>query len=164
MANVHRAEFEWVGGYSDGEGKLLATSSRQLPELEMTTTARVDEDVEQATPEELLAAAYAADFAMQFTSGLVGFGWEPEEMQVSCEISSEIGLGITGATITATVTVDGLTDEQIFDIAHRAKIMSPLSRALTGIDVVLELPELILDDDEDEDEDDAEVSATASED
>src|SRR5215472_17783782 len=163
MATVHRAEFEWIGGYSDGEGKLLSTSSGTLPELEMTTVARVDEDVAQPTPEELLAAAYASDFAMQFTSGLVGFGWEPEEMQVACEVASEIGLGITGATLTATVTVDGLTDEQIFDIAHRAKIMSPLSRALTGIDVALELPELILDDDEDEDED-AEVSATTSED
>jgi lipoyl-dependent peroxiredoxin len=161
MATVHRAEFEWIGGYSDGEGKLLSTSSGQLPELEMTTTARVDEDMGQATPEELLAAAYASDFAMQFTSGLVGFGWEPEAMGVTCEIASEIGLGITGATIIATVTVDGLTDEQIFDIAHRAKIMSPLSRALTGIDVVLELPELILDDEDDDEDEDAEVPATA---
>jgi osmotically inducible protein OsmC len=161
MATVHRAEFEWIGGYSDGEGKLLSTSSGQLPELEMTTTARVDEDMGQATPEELLAAAYASDFAMQFTSGLVGFGWEPEAMEVTCEIASEIGLGITGATIIATVTVDGLTDEQIFDIAHRAKIMSPLSRALTGIDVVLELPELILDDEDDDEDEDAEVPATA---
>ena len=154
MATIHRAEFEWIGGYSDGEGKLLSTTSGQVPELEMTTVARVDDDVDQTTPEELLAAAYASDFAMQFTSGLVGFGWEPEEMQVACEVTSEIGLGITQATLTATVTVDGLTDEQIFDIAHRAKIMSPLSRALTGIDVALELPELILEDE------DAEVSAT----
>ena len=97
MATVHRAEFEWIGGYSDGEGKLLSTTSGQIPELEMTTVARVDDDVDQTTPEELLAAAYAADFAMQFTSGLVGFGWEPESMEVSCEIASEIGLGITQA-------------------------------------------------------------------
>jgi lipoyl-dependent peroxiredoxin len=158
---IHRAEFEWIGGYNDGEGKILSTGSGRIPELEMTTVARVDADVDQTTPEELLAAAYASDFAMQFVSGLVGFGWEPEQMQVSCEITSEIGLGITQATLIATVTVDGLTDEQIFDIAHRAKIMSPLSRALTGIDVALELPELILDD-EDEDDEDAEVSATAS--
>jgi hypothetical protein len=98
---------------------------------------------------------------MGFTSGRVGCGWEPEAMEVTCEIASEIGLGITGATIIATVTVDGLTDEQIFDIAHRAKIMSPLSRALTGIDVVLELPELILDDEDEDDDEDAEVPATA---
>ncbi len=125
----------------------------------MTTTARVDEATPQATPEEFLAAAIASDFAMQFTSGLAGFGWEPEEMQVACEISSEIGLGIMGARIVATVTVDGLTDEQIFDIAHRARITSPLSHALKGIDVVLELPELILDDADDDE--DAEVPATA---
>ena len=159
MATVHRAEFEWIGGYTDGEGRVLSTSSGTLPELEMTTVARVDEDMAQSTPEELLAAALAADFAMQFTSGLVGSGWEPEEMQVGCEISYEIGLGITQAALSVTVTVDGLTDEQIYDIAHRAKIMSPLSRALTGIDIALELPELIL---EDEDDEDAEVSATAS--
>ena len=158
---VHRAEFEWIGGYGDGEGKLLSTTSGRIPELEMTTVARVDDDADQATPEELLAAACASDFAMQFTSGLVGFGWEPEEMHVSCAITSQIGLGITQATLTATVTVDGLTDEQIFDIAHRAKLMSPLSRALTGIDVALELPELILDD-EDEDDEDAEVPASTS--
>jgi osmotically inducible protein OsmC len=161
MATVHKAEFEWIGGYTDGEGKMLSTSSGTLPELEMTTVARVDEDMGQSTPEELLAAALAADFAMQFTSGLVGSGWEPEEMQVSCEIAYEIGLGITQAVLTVTVTVDGLTDEQIFDIAHRAKIMSPLARALTGIDITLELPELIL---EDEDDEDADVPATASED
>jgi lipoyl-dependent peroxiredoxin len=159
MATVHKVEFEWIGGYTDGEGRILSTSSGTLPELEMTTVARVDEDMGQSTPEELLAAALAADFAMQFTSGLVGSGWEPEEMQVSCEISYEIGLGITQAALTVTVTVDGLTDEQIYDIAHRAKIMSPLARALTGIDITLELPELIL---EDEDDEEAEVSATAA--
>jgi len=150
MATVHRADFEWIGGYTDGEGKIVSTSSGTLPELEMTTVARVDEDVQQSTPEELLAAAYAADFAMQFTSGLVGSGWEPEEMQVGCEIAYEIGLGITQATITATVTVDGLTDEQIYEIAQRAKIMCPISRALTGTEVTLDMPDLVLDEDEEE--------------
>ena len=28
MATVHRAEFEWIGGYIDGEGKLLSTQLR----------------------------------------------------------------------------------------------------------------------------------------
>ena len=149
MATVHRAEFEWVGGYSDGEGKLLSTTSGQVPELEMTTVARVDDDVDQTTPEELLAAAYAADFAMQFTSGLVGAGWEPEVMQVSCTVTFEGGLGIIESALTARVTVPGLTDEQIYEIAHRARIMGPVSRALAGIDVTLELPDLVLADEED---------------
>ena len=49
----------------------------------------------QTSPEELLAAAHASCFAMQFTAGLVGSGWEPEEMQVECDVSFEVGLGIT---------------------------------------------------------------------
>ena len=128
MATVHRAEFEWVGGYSDGEGKLLSTTSGQLPELEMTTVARVDDDVDQTTPEELLAAAYASDFAMQFTSGLVGFGWEPEEMHVSCTVTFEGRLGIIESALTARVTVPGPTDDQIYELAHRAKITWGRSR------------------------------------
>jgi osmotically inducible protein OsmC len=160
MPNIRSAEVEWFGGLMDGEGKVLSTTSSVLPELEVTWQSRLDEDIPQTTPEELLAAALASDFAMQFTSGLVGSGWEPEEMSVNCDVAFEIGLGITEARLTARVTVDGLTDEQIYEIAHRAKIMAPLGRALTGIDIALELPELILED-EDEDDDEAEVSATS---
>ena len=99
---------------------------------------------------------------MQFTSGLVGSGWEPEEMQVACEVSFEIGLGITGVDAHRDVTVDGLTDEQIYDIAQRAKIMCPISRALTGIDITLDLPDLILEDDEDEEAEDEDAATRRS--
>jgi hypothetical protein len=67
-------------------------------------------------------------------------------------VTFEIGVGITESKLTATVTVDGLTDEQIYEIAQRAKIMCPISRALAGIDITLEMPDLMLDDDEDEEE------------
>jgi osmotically inducible protein OsmC len=152
MPVVHRAEVEWIGGLMDGEGKVVSTTSGTLPELDVTWAARVDEDVPQATPEELLAAAHASCFAMQFTSGLVGSGWEPEEMQVECAVSFEVGMGITQSALTARVTVDGLTDEQIFEIAQRAKIMCPISRALTGVEVTLDMPDLVLEDEEEEPE------------
>ena len=87
---------------------------------------------------------------MQFASGLVGSGWEPEEMQVECAVSFEVGMGVTQSALTARVTVDGLTDQQIFEIAQRAKIMCPISRALTGIEITLDLPDLVLDDEDEE--------------
>ena len=152
MPVVRKAEVEWVGGFMDGEGKIVSTTSRALPELEVTWMARVDEEQPQTSPEELLAAAHASCFAMQFTSGLVGSGWEPEEMQVECAVSFEVGMGVTQSQLTARVTVDGLTDQQIYEIAQRAKIMCPISRALTGIDITLDLPDLILDDEEEDDE------------
>ena len=136
-------------GFIDGEGLIVSTATGALPELTVTRQSRVDEQQEQTSPEELLAAAHASDFAMQFTSGLVGAGWEPEEMHVSCTVCFEPGLGITESALTARVTVPGLTDEQIYEIAHRARIMGPVSRALAGIDVTLELPDLVLADEED---------------
>jgi lipoyl-dependent peroxiredoxin len=152
MPTVRRAEVEWVGGFIDGEGKIVSTTTGALPELEVTWQARVDEDQTLTSPEELLAAAHASCFAMQFTSGLAGSGWDPEEMTVACEVTFEIGVGITGSKLTASVTVDGLTDEQIYEIAQRAKIMCPISRALAGIDITLELPDLILEDEDEDDE------------
>jgi lipoyl-dependent peroxiredoxin len=160
MATVRKAEMEWIGGLMDGEGKIVSTTTGALPELGVTWNARVDEENELTSPEELLAAAHASCFAMQFSAGLVGAGWEPEEMHVTCEVSLEVGLGITGSHLTATVIVDGLTDDQIREIAERAKLMCPVSRALAGIDVTLDLPELTPPEDEDED---AGVSAGAAE-
>ena len=135
-------------GFIDGEGLIVSTATGALPELTVTWPSRVDEQQEQTSPEELLAAAHASDFAMQFTSGLVGAGWEPEVMQVSCTVTFEGGLGITESALTARVTVPGLTDEQIYEIAQRARIMGPVSRALAGVDVTLELPDLVLHDED----------------
>jgi lipoyl-dependent peroxiredoxin len=149
MATVRRADVEWIGGFVDGEGKILKTTSGALPELDVTWTSRVDDEQGMTSPEELLAAAHASCFAMQFTSGLVGSGWEPEEMRVSCEVSFEVGLGVTQSALTARVTVPGLTDEQIYEIAQRAKIMCPISRALAAIEITLELPDLVLEEEED---------------
>jgi osmotically inducible protein OsmC len=165
MPTVRRAEVEWVGGFIDGEGKIVSTTTGALPELEVTWQARVDEDQTLTSPEELLAAAHASCFAMQFTSGLAGSGWDPEEMTVACEVTFEIGVGIIGSALTAQVTVDGLTDEQIYEIAQRAKIMCPISRALAGIDITLEMPDLMLDEDEDEEDEavEGEVPAAAEE-
>ena len=151
MPTIRRADVEWIGGFVDGEGKILRTTSGALPR------ARRDLDVagrrgagRKTSPEELLAAAHASCFAMQFTSGLVGAGWEPEEMQVTCEISFEVGIGDHGVGPDRPRHRPGLTDEQIYEIAQRAKIMCPISRALAAIEVTLELPELVLEQEEDE--------------
>jgi lipoyl-dependent peroxiredoxin len=155
MPTTRKADVEWIGGFIDGEGTLVSTTTGVLPQIELTWQSRVDEDNSKTSPEELLAAAHASCFAMQFTSGLVGAGWEPETMNVTCEIDFEVGMGITESRLTARVTVDGLTDDQIYEIAQRAKIMCPVSRALAGIDITLELPDLVLTED-DEDEEGAE--------
>jgi len=142
MATVRTAEVQWIGGFNDGEGTIVKTTTGVLPELEVSWPARVDIESTKTSPEELLAAAHAACFAMQFTHGLVGAGADPQEMHVSAKVSFEPGVGITESALTARVTVNGLTDEKIVEVAERAKLGCPISRALAGIEITLELPDL----------------------
>ena len=142
MATVRRAEVEWIGGLKDGEGKIVSTTTGALPELEVTWNGRVNEDQTITSPEELLAAAHASCYAMQFSSGLVRAGREPEEMTVSAEVSFEVGVGITTSALTVRVVVDGLTDDEIREIAAAGEGQCPVSRALAGVDITLDLPGL----------------------
>ncbi len=115
----------------------------------MTWSARVDEEQSLTSPEELLAAAHASCFAMQFTHGLVGAGGEPEEMHVSARGLLRAGLGITA------LGADRAGERRAAS-ATRSSARSPsapssaalISRALAGIEVTLELPDLAPPDDE----------------
>ena len=159
MATVRTADVEWVGGFIDGEGTIVRTTTGALPQLQVTWNSRVDEEQTLTSPEELLAAAHASCFAMQFTHGLVGAGGDPEEMAVSAAVSFEPGFGITRSELTARVTVNGLSDEKIREIAERAKLGCPVSRALAGIDITLELPDLALPEEEAAEESEADEPA-----
>ncbi|HEY4349422.1 MAG TPA: OsmC family peroxiredoxin [Gaiellaceae bacterium] len=159
MATVRKAEVEWIGGFMDGEGKITSTTSGVIPQLDVTWRARTDETEPMTSPEELLAAAHASCYAMQLTSGIIGAGGEPEELQISCAVSFEVGLGISESALTARITAEGLTDDQLREIAERAKIMCPISMALAGVDVTLDLPDLAVPEDEESDGEAGEVSA-----
>ncbi len=148
MTAVRRAEVEWIGDFNSGEGTILSTTSGALPELGVSWPARVDGESPLTSPEELLAAAHASCYAMQLTHGLIGAGGDPEQLSVSAAVTFVPGLGITESALTARVSVSGLTDEKIRETAERAKIMCPLSRALAGIEITLELPDLPVEDDD----------------
>ena len=128
MATQRKAEVVWKGNLLEGSGTIVAATSDALPPLAVSWPSRAEEPAGKTSPEELLAAAHASDFAMQFTSGLVGAGWEPEEMHVSCTVTFEGRLGIIESALTARVTVPGPTDDQIYELADRAKITWGRSR------------------------------------
>ena len=142
MATERKAEVEWIGDLMDGEGKIVETTSGLLPELEITWSARNDETEEKTSPEELLAAAHASCFSMQLAHGLVGAGWEPEEIYVAANVSFEQGIGITGIELEARVVSEGIPDDLLRQTAERAKATCPLSKALAGVEINLVLPDL----------------------
>ena len=142
MATERKAEVEWIGGLIDGEGKIISTTSGLIPELDITWEARNDETEPKTSPEELLAAAHASCFSMQLAHGLVGAGWDPEVITVSANVTFEIGIGITGIKLTAQVESDGIPDELLREVAERAKATCPISKALAGVEITLDLPDL----------------------
>jgi lipoyl-dependent peroxiredoxin len=163
MATERRAEVEWIGDLMEGEGKIISTTSGLIPELDVTWAARNDETEEKTSPEELLAAAHASCFSMQLAHGLVGAGWDPEVMTVSANVSFEVGIGITGIKLTAQVESEGIPDELLREVAERAKATCPLSKALAGVEITLDLPDLPPPEDEEELGDDELAAVDADE-
>ena len=143
MATERTVDVEWIGTFLDGEGKIVDSTSGQLPELEVTWEGRTNEDSGLTSPEELLAAAHASCYSMSLASGLVGGGWEPTEIRTSCTVGLEIGVGIVSSQLTVHVAADGeIPDEKLRDVAERAKLSCPVSKALAGIEITLDLPDL----------------------
>jgi osmotically inducible protein OsmC len=149
MATQRKAEVEWIGDLMEGEGKLLSTTSGLIPELEVTWAGRNDEEEGQTSPEELLAAAHASCFSMQLAHGLVGAGWTPEVIEVSATVEYENGIGITGVNLVARAEAEGVPDDVLRQVAERAKAICPISKALAGVEITLELPDLPPPEDED---------------
>jgi hypothetical protein len=98
----------------------------------------------------------------------VGGGWEPVEIKTSSTVALEIGVGIVSSKLTVHVEVDGeIADDKLREVAERAKLSCPVSKALAGIEITLDLPDLPPPADElEEDAESAEgeeVGATADE-
>ena len=164
MATEREVEFEWIGGLMDGRGTIMSATSGQIPEHELTWEARNDETEPLTSPEELLAAAHASDFSMQLAHGLIGAGWDPEVITVKANVASEIGIGITGIVLTAQVESEGMPDDVLREVAERAKATCPLSKALAGVEITLELPDLPPLEDEDEYAEDGELAPVDADD
>ena len=143
MSTERTVEVEWIGAFLDGEGKIVDSTSGKLPELEVTWEGRTDDESGLTSPEELLAAAHASCYSMALAAGLVGGGWEPVEIKTSCTVALEVGVGVVSSKLSTRVEVDGeIADDKLREVAERAKLSCPISKALAGIEITLELPDL----------------------
>ena len=158
MATQRKAEVEWIGGLIDGEGKIISTTSGLIPELDVTWDARNDETEEKTSPEELLAAAHASCFSMQLAHGLVG-------SRLGSRGDHGLGERLVrdrdrdhGHRAHRAGRVGRVPDEVLRETAERAKATCPISKALAGVEITLDLPDLPPP----EDEEDEAVRATRS--
>ena len=137
-----RAEVLWEGNLMQGHGEIVSTGSGALGRLPVTWEARAGQSGGKTSPEELIAAAHAACFAMALSNGLNQGGHAPERLHVAATCTFEVGEG--GARI-ASVALDlegkvpGMDEAAFRQAAEGAKENCPVSKALKGnVEVSLE--------------------------
>jgi osmotically inducible protein OsmC len=136
------ARTAWNGSLETGEGQVELSSSK-IGTYDVSFPKRAAEDANGATsPEELLAAAHSACYAMQFSAVLGGAGGTVEALDVKADVSLGAdpagGFMLTGIHLTVRGEVSGIDNDAFVKAAEEAKAGCPLSKALTGVTITLD--------------------------
>jgi osmotically inducible protein OsmC len=132
MATERRAEAVWEGSLMEGSGTITKTGSGALPELPVTWASRAESPDGRTSPEELVAAAHAACFAMALSHALAEAGNAPERLETSATVTFVPGTGITKAALTVRGRVPAIDESAFVEAAEGAKDGCPVSGALKG--------------------------------
>lgn len=133
----------WNGTLEAGSGQVELTSSKAAT-FDVSFPKRAAEDAEGTTsPEELIAAAHSACYAMQLSAFVAEAGGTPESLEVTANVSlgpdsADGGFKLTGITLKVSGEVSGLDAEGFEQAAQKAKAGCPVSKALTGVEITLE--------------------------
>jgi osmotically inducible protein OsmC len=136
------ARTAWNGSLQEGSGQVELSSSK-VGTYEVSFPKRAADDAGGTTsPEELIAAAHSACFAMQLSANIAEAGGTPQSLEVRADVSlgpdeQNGGFRLTGIVITVEGEVDGLDEAGFQKAADAAKAGCPVSKALTGVDIEL---------------------------
>jgi osmotically inducible protein OsmC len=137
MATKRKAEVVWEGNLTKGAGTIVSNTSGALPQLPVSWASRSEEPNGKTSPEELIAAAHAACYAMALSNGLAEAGHTAERLETSATVTFQPGEGIQSSELTVRGTVPGLSADEFQKAAEDAKNGCPVSQALAGIKISL---------------------------
>lgn len=132
--NKDRANAIWEGSVTEGAGR-VSVASGAFPEQEITLKRRTEGGSGKTSPEELIAAAHAACYAMALSAALSRNNTPPDTLDVSAEVSlerRESGLKITRSELSVRGSVPGVDAAKFDEIAKTAEQNCPVSNALRG--------------------------------
>ena len=130
MAATRSAQATWTGDLLSGSGEIHEAPSGAFGPLQVSWAARTEGPGGKTSPEELIAAAHASCFAMQFSSLLAKAGSPPEELNTSAAVTFVPGTGITTSALTVVGKVPGMDEAAFKAVAEEAKLTCPVSNAL----------------------------------
>ncbi|MFP5022461.1 OsmC family peroxiredoxin [Pseudonocardia phyllosphaerae] len=140
---TRNARTAWNGSLEQGSGQVELSSSK-VGTYEVSFPKRAADDAGGTTsPEELIAAAHSACYAMQLSANIAEAGGTPEALEVNAAVSlgpdeAKGGFKLTGITLTVRGEVSGLDEAGFEKAAQAAKDGCPVSKALTGVEISLD--------------------------
>ena len=136
MAAVRTATVTWNGDLTSGTGTVSSGTSGRFTDLPVSWASRTEDAEGRTSPEELLAAAHASCFAMQFSSTLAKAGTPPDHVHVEAEVTFDKAgdgpWGVVSSRLIVLGTVPGISETDFEAAANDAKENCPISRALRG--------------------------------
>lgn len=135
---VRKGNAEWKGNLLEGSGT-VGTETGVLKNTAYDFKSRF-ESGSHTNPEELIGAAHAGCFSMAFSGNLTKAGYKVISIQTEDKVHIEkqdIGFTITKIEVSTVGKVEGIDEATFQKIAEDAKKGCPVSRALTGVEFVL---------------------------
>ena len=138
---IRTARTDWNGTLQDGSGRTELTSSG-VGTFDVSWPKRTSDGAGGSTsPEELIAAAHSSCFSMALSNEIAKAGGTPRSLQVTAEVTLDLssGAAITSSKLTVDGEVEGLDAAGFEKAAQAAKAGCPVSKALSAIDITLEI-------------------------
>ena len=135
MATFQRhVDVDWTGSVMEGHGEAKAgTGAFSLP---VTFPSRIGEPHGKTSPEELMAAAHAACYAMALNATLGRKGASASKTDVTATVTADkgdAGIKILSSKLTVVAHgLQGIPKEQFADVAREAESKCPVSNAYRG--------------------------------
>ncbi|WP_210463793.1 OsmC family peroxiredoxin [Rufibacter roseolus] len=123
----------WEGGLKDGKGT-VSTQSGTL-DARYSFGSRFEEDMTGTNPEELVGAAHAGCFSMFLSSLLENAGKKATSVRTQAKVflGQENGPFIRRIDLTTEVEASGMSNDELQELAQKAKEGCPISRALASV-------------------------------
>jgi lipoyl-dependent peroxiredoxin len=134
---TRNAHAVWEGDLKSGNGSMKFGSGAF--DGAYSFASRFEEGT-GTNPEELIGAAHAGCFSMAFSGALGKAGFSPKRISTEAKVHLEKvgeGFSITKIVLNTEAELPDIDDEKFNELAEGAKKNCPVSRALTGVEIVL---------------------------
>jgi osmotically inducible protein OsmC len=133
-----RAHAVWRGGLKEGSGSFRAGALAG----EYSFASRFEGGT-GASPEALIGAAHAGCFSMALALFLGEQGYTPDAVETTATVHLDPQrLAITRIELETEAEVPGLSESAFPELAEQARKNCPVSKALAGVEIVLQSAKL----------------------